>query len=73
MKENEILREKVEMLNILGNFTGTFFSTNYIRKKILKMTDEEIRLLDIEIDQERQKQLEQQMQAQAMMPPEEQQ
>jgi hypothetical protein len=73
LKENEILREKVEMLNILGNFTGTFFSTNYIRKKILKMTDEEIRLLDIEIDQERQKQLEQQMQAQAMMPPEEQQ
>jgi hypothetical protein len=61
------------MLNILGNFTGTFFSTNYIRKKILKMTDEEIKILDAEIEQERQKQLEQQMQAQAMMPPEEQQ
>jgi len=73
LKDNEILREKVEMLNILGNFTGTFFSTNYIRKKILKMTDEEIKILDAEIEQERQKQLEQQMQAQAMMPPEEQQ
>jgi hypothetical protein len=73
LKENEILREKVEMLNILANFTGTFYSTNYIRKNILKMTDQEILQIDSEIEQERQKQIQQQMQAQAALPPEEQQ
>jgi hypothetical protein len=73
LKENEILREKVEMLNILANFTGTFYSTNYIRKNILKMTDQEMAQIDQEIEIERRKQLEQQMQAQAAMPPEEQQ
>jgi hypothetical protein len=73
LKENEILREKVEMLNVMANFTGTFYSTNYIRKNILKMTDQEIAQIDQEIEVERRKQLEQQMQAQAAMPPEEQQ
>jgi hypothetical protein len=73
LKENEILREKVEMLNVMANFTGTFYSTNYIRKNILKMTDQEIAQIDQEIEIERRKQLEQQMQAQAAMPPEEQQ
>lgn len=73
LKENEILREKVEMLNILANFTGTFYSTNYIRKNILKMTDQQIAQIDQEIEVERRKQLEQQMQAQAAMPPDEQQ
>jgi hypothetical protein len=73
LKENEILREKVEMLNILANFTGTFYSTNYIRKNILKMTDQDMAQIDKEIEVERKKQIEQQMQAQADMPPEEQQ
>ena len=73
LKENEILREKVEMLNILANFTGTFYSTNYIRKNILRMTEQEIQEIDAEIEIERQKQIAQQMQAQAAMPPEEQQ
>ena len=61
------------MLNVMANFTGTFYSTNYIRKNILKMTDQEIAQIDQEIEVERRKQLEQQMQAQAAMPPEEQQ
>lgn len=56
LKENEILREKVEMLNILANFTGTFYSTKYIRKNILKMTDQEIEEIDAQIETERAKQ-----------------
>jgi hypothetical protein len=68
LKENEILREKVEMLNILANFTGTFYSTRYIRKNILKMTDQEIAKIEAEIEEERIKQA----QVQASMPPEQQ-
>jgi hypothetical protein len=69
LKENEILREKVEMLNIMANFTGTFYSTKYVRKNILKMTDQEIAQIDAEIEEERFKQAQQQ----AMMPPDQQQ
>lgn len=64
LKENEIMREKVEMLNILANFTGTFYSTKYIKKKILKMTEQEIAEMEVEMEEDRVKQAQQQ----AMMP-----
>jgi hypothetical protein len=66
LKENEILNERVNMLNVLGNYNGVFFSTNYIRKNILKQTDDEIAKMDVEIEQDRQKQLQQQLQMQQM-------
>lgn len=66
LKENEILNERVNMLNVLGNYNGTFFSTNYIRKNILKQTDEEIAKMNIEIEQDRQKQIQQQMEMQQL-------
>jgi hypothetical protein len=66
LKENEILNERVNMLNVLGNYNGMFFSTNYIRKNILKQTDEEIAKMDIEIEQDRQKQIQQQLQMQQL-------
>ena len=66
LKENEILREKVDMLNTLGHYTGIFFSTKYIRKNILKQTEEEISKMDQEMEIERQKQLQQQIQMQQL-------
>jgi len=66
LKENEILSERVNMLNVLGNYNGLFFSTNYIRKNILKQTDEEIARMDIEIEQDRQRQMRQQLEMQQM-------
>jgi len=66
LKENEILREKVEMLTVLATYSGTLFSNNYIRKNILKQTDEEIAQMDKEMQEERQAQLMQQMQMQQM-------
>jgi hypothetical protein len=66
LKENEILREKVDMLNTLGNYTGIFFSTQYIRKNILKQTEEEIAKMNEEMAVERQQQIQQQLQMQQM-------
>jgi hypothetical protein len=66
LKENEILREKVDMLNTLGNYTGIFFSTKYIRKNILKQTEEEIAKMNEEMAVERQQQIQQQIQMQQM-------
>lgn len=66
LKENEILREKVEMLTVLATYSGSLFSNKYIRKNILKQTDEEITAMDKEMEAERQQQLMQQMQMQQM-------
>jgi hypothetical protein len=66
LKENEILREKVDMLNTLATYNGTFFSTNYIRKNILNQTDDEMVKMDQEIEVDRQKQIQQQLQMQQL-------
>ena len=61
LKENEILREKVDMLNIIANYTGQFYSTKWIRKNILKQTEEDILEIDGEIQEEQALAAEQQM------------
>ena len=38
------------MLNTVGQYNGVFFSTKYIRKNLLKQTDEEIANMDKEIE-----------------------
>ena len=66
LKNNEILREKVDMLGTLSQMVGQFFSTKYIRKTILNQTDEEMALMDEEMKVDRENQLQQQMQQQAI-------
>ena len=76
LKENELLREKVDMLNVLSSYEGKYFSTQYIRKHILKQSDDLMKEIDIQMSQEQEKALEAQMQQQqiqtAMAPQEEQ-
>jgi hypothetical protein len=52
LKENEILTERLNMLNNVQPFIGQFFPESYIRKNILKMTDEEIQEIQDELDQQ---------------------
>lgn len=66
LKENEILRERIEMLNTIGPLSGTLFSNKYIRKKILKQTDEEMTEMDKEMSVEREQLLQQQIQRQQL-------
>lgn len=65
LKNNEILKEKVEMLGILSQMSGTFFSDKYIRKQILNQTDEEMAQMDGEMTEEREIKIQQQMEQQA--------
>jgi len=65
LKDNEILKEKVDMLGILSQMSGTFFSDKYIRKQILNQTDEEMIQMDQEMAQEREIKIQQQMEQQA--------
>lgn len=41
-KEVEILRNRVDMLNQISPYVGVFFSQEYVQKKVLRMTDEDI-------------------------------
>ncbi len=48
-KEQEILRSRVEVLNGLAAYIGTFFSKRYIQKNVLMLTDEEIDTIETEL------------------------
>ena len=49
LKEFEILRERIETLNTLGEFVGKYYSTKWVRNNILRQTDEDIERIDKEI------------------------
>lgn len=48
-KEQEILKERLDILNTMDNYVGTYFSKEYIRKHVLKQSDEEINRLNSEM------------------------
>jgi len=52
LKENEILKERIDMLDSLNDHIGKFYSTKWIRNNILRQSDEDIERIDKEIDDE---------------------
>ena len=55
LKEAEMLQERLNLLqsmNYADEIVGNFYSKDYIRKRILKQTQEEIDQMDREIEQE---------------------
>ena len=54
-------QEKIDMLNIMANYVGQFYSSKWLRKNILNQTDEEINQINQEMQEEQAAALEQQM------------
>ena len=52
LKNAEILRERLDMLGQIESYVGTYFSQEYVKKQILRMTDEEIIDIDAQIKDE---------------------
>ena len=52
LKEAEIWRERFEMLSSLDEFVGTYISNEWVRKNVLRFTDEDIDLIQKQIDKE---------------------
>jgi len=52
MKEAENLRNRVDVLNQIQPYIGTFFSKQYVMKNILRMTDDDIQRIEGEIQSE---------------------
>lgn len=58
LRDNEILQQRIQMYSEIQPLLGKYFSENYARKKILRMTDEEIEEEEKQIEIERAKQIE---------------
>ena len=52
LKNAEILRERLDMLGQIESYVGTYFSKEYVRKHVLRMTDDEIEEIEGQIEDE---------------------
>jgi len=55
LKEAELLQNRLSILTTVEPYIGKYYSTEYVRKRILRQTDSEIIDIDLQIDDEIQK------------------
>jgi len=55
LKETELLEGRLNSLATIEPYIGKYYSTEYVRKKILRQTDSEIEEIDMQIEDEIQK------------------
>jgi hypothetical protein len=54
LRDAELLRERVNLLATVDPFLGRYYSSRWVKKNILQMTDEQIEEMDKEIEEEQQ-------------------
>jgi hypothetical protein len=52
LKEAEILKERLSILSDVDNYTGRYFSKAWIQKEVLRMTEDEIKEIEKQIQEE---------------------
>ena len=52
LKNAEIMRERVATLRELDEFVGKYYSVDWVRKNVLQQTDDDIKQISQEIEQE---------------------
>jgi hypothetical protein len=53
LKEAELMANRLGLLQQVDPYTGTYYSMGWIRRNVLRMDDDEIKLIDKEIDDEK--------------------
>jgi hypothetical protein len=53
LKDAELLESRINQLNTVTEYVGTYFSVEWVRKNILKQTQDEIDTIDKQIEQEK--------------------
>ena len=53
LKEAEIIKERVEALNTINEFVGQYYSKAWVRRNILRQSDEDIKKIQDEIETEK--------------------
>ena len=54
LKEIEIRNERMNQVNVMDPYVGKYFSVDYMRRQVLKQTEQEIKEIDKQIDSEMQ-------------------
>ena len=62
LKEAEILSERIKLLAAVEPLIGRYFSTEYIKRNVLKQSEEQIQLLEKEMQIDKQRMQQEQMQ-----------
>jgi hypothetical protein len=52
LKEAEVLTGRIELLNAAQPFIGKYFSDTWVRRNILRQTDEDMEMMDVEMTQD---------------------
>jgi hypothetical protein len=52
LKETEVLRDRMAMLRDMNDYIGRFYSNEWVRRNVLKQSDEEMQEIDQQIEQE---------------------
>ena len=55
LKESELMEGRLNQLATIEPFIGKYYSTEYVRKRVLRQTDQEIQEIDTQIEDEIQK------------------
>jgi len=53
LKESEMLRERLNTLQQMENYIGTYFSREWVKKNILRMNDDDIKAMDEQMAEEK--------------------
>ena len=53
LKENEVLKERLDALQTMDDYIGKYYSIEYIRKNVLRQTEEDIKTIDAQIKKEK--------------------
>ena len=52
MRDMDLLKDRLEVLNTLEPFIGQYFSKKYVQKQVFRMSDDEIESMDKEMESE---------------------
>ena len=52
MRDMDLLRDRLEILNTMEPFIGDWFSKEYVQKHVFRMTEDEIESMQQQIDKE---------------------
>ena len=53
LKDAELMKERLSLLSQVDPYTGRYFSQNWIQQNVLRLTDDEIKKMQEEIDEEK--------------------
>ena len=62
MRDAEILRERLNLLGAVDPYLGRYFSANYVKRKVLQMTEQDIEEMQKEMEEEQEQGIGQPMQ-----------